>query len=159
LAQGISIYLLEFKNLLYLSLSNGICKILLSIVEHSTNRNSIPIHEKVPREEETPKDENNIVSLYNAWNLLLEEKPNPEAQISAAVPRAPHLEDCEMNTQRNLHHDNRAEDGGFPDWIVWNRSMGHILNENSSSELQISEQKNLGPNPPWVCHIKIRSNK
>lgn len=131
----------------------AIYKIILFTIENSKSRNSFTRHKKVPVEEERLKDDYSIESLYNTWSSLLDKKPKTEEQISATVPRAPHLEDCETNTQRNMHLDNRAEDGSFPDWTVWNGSMGRMLHENLSSEVDMSEQRELGPDPPWVCNI------
>ncbi|XP_078152500.1 uncharacterized protein LOC144547689 isoform X2 [Carex rostrata] len=107
------------------------------IVENSANRNTITIQEK---------DESSIVSLYKTWSLLIDKNSNHEAQIPAAVPRAPHLEDCEKNTQRNKHVDNRAENGSLPDWTIWKGYMARVLHENLSSE----EQIDLRPITPWI---------
>ncbi|KAF3341157.1 hypothetical protein FCM35_KLT10001 [Carex littledalei] len=111
------------------------------IVEHSANGNTITIQEK---------DESSIVRLYNTWSMLIDKKSNPEVDILAAVPRAPYLEDCEKNTQRNKLLDNRAENGSLPDWTIWKGYVARVLHENVSSEEQISEQRDLGPITPWI---------
>lgn len=89
------------------------------------------------------------MSLYKTWSLLIDKNSNHEAQIPAAVPKAPHLEDCEKNTQRNKRIDNHAENGSLPDWTIWKGYVAHVLHENLSSE----EQIDLRPITPWVYNI------
>ncbi|KAJ1692411.1 hypothetical protein LUZ63_009109 [Rhynchospora breviuscula] len=132
-----------------LNAHNSIFKNLsFSDAEHSTKGHSIIMKEDVLMEKK-PKYEGNIMTLYNAWSSWLDRKPNPEVQVLAALPTPPHLEDCEMITQRKMHLDNHAEDGSFPDWTL-KGSFGRVLHENLSSEAQISEWSDLGLYPPWI---------
>ncbi|KAJ3691506.1 hypothetical protein LUZ61_020670 [Rhynchospora tenuis] len=132
-----------------LNAHNSIFKNLsLSDAEHSTNGHSVTIKDNVLMEK-NPKYEDSIMTLYNAWSSWIDRKANPASQAPASLPRAPHLEDCELSIERNMHLDNFAADGSFPDWTL-KSSLGRVLHENLSSEVQISEWSDLEPNPPWI---------
>lgn len=110
-------------------------------------------------ESKTETDDERVSLLYSAWGALLTESVRDEREFwqkfglnRSSVPKAPHLENCQLSSQTNTRLDTRAENESFPPWTSWKGLLDMYPASAANEQLRyrhriISE----GAYPPWVC--------
>ncbi|KAJ4719749.1 Alpha-(1,6)-fucosyltransferase [Melia azedarach] len=109
-------------------------------------------------ESKTETDDERVSLLYSAWGALLTESVRDEREFwqkfglnRSSVPKAPHLENCQLSSQTNTRLDTRAENESFPPWTSWKGLLDMYPASAANEQLRyrhriISE----GAYPPWI---------
>lgn len=105
------------------------------------------------------KDEERISLLFSAWSAMLDKSKDIEGELfhgklkGNTVPKAPHLEDCKITVETNLHFDKRGENGSTPTWTIWRGLLGmKLLRKTLETGTMLSGYNATfeGAYPPWV---------
>ncbi|KAF6174789.1 hypothetical protein GIB67_031313 [Kingdonia uniflora] len=101
--------------------------------------------------------------LYSCWTAMLNESKDGAGELfrkvglsSSSAPKAPHFENCKLNTEVYGHLDNRRQENeNFPPWTNWeglfNRKTDGRTSSVDKEQQHFNHQaKSEDSNPPWI---------
>ena len=102
--------------------------------------------------------------LYSVWSALLNESIVQDSEFfqrfglsKSSVPKAPHFENCKLNTQVNKRLDARGKNGRFPPWTVWKGFLDIYPPSETDEQMRYLRRQAMskGSYPPWVCFLGL----
>ena len=102
--------------------------------------------------------------LYSVWSALLNESIVQDSEFfqrfrlsKSSVPKAPHFENCKLNTQVNKRLDARGKNGRFPPWTIWKGFLDIYTPSATDEQMRYlrRQAKSIGSYPPWVCILDL----
>ena len=102
--------------------------------------------------------------LYSVWSALLNESIVQDSEFfqrfglnKSSVPKAPHFENCKLNTQLNKCLDARGKNGRFPPWTVWKGFLDIYPPSETDEQMRYLRRQAMskGSYPPWVCFLGL----
>lgn len=97
--------------------------------------------------------------LYSVWSALLNESIVQDSEFfqrfglnKSSVPKAPHFENCKLNTQLNKRLDARGKNGRFPPWTVWKGFLDIYPPSETDEQMRYLRRQAMskGSYPPWI---------
>ncbi|RVW23755.1 hypothetical protein CK203_097569 [Vitis vinifera] len=75
----------------------------------------------------------------------------------SSVPKAPHFENCKLNTQLNKCLDARGKNGRFPPWTVWKGFLDIYPPSETDEQMRYLRRQAMskGSYPPWISTNEI----
>lgn len=106
-------------------------------------------------------DDESISLLYSAWSATLNEASDYLKDLRLredSVPKAPHLENCQLRAQVNQHLDKRFENENFPPWAGWKGLLATHPAAPTYEQLRHFRHQAIseGAYPPWVCFYYLQ---
>ncbi|KAJ9682509.1 hypothetical protein PVL29_018433 [Vitis rotundifolia] len=97
--------------------------------------------------------------LYSAWSALLNETIVEDSEFfqrfglsKSSVPKAPHFENCKLNTKVNERLDTRCKNGRFTPWTIWKGFLDIYPPSETDEQMIYLRQAAMskGSYPPWI---------
>ncbi|KAF5454777.1 hypothetical protein F2P56_024417 [Juglans regia] len=100
-------------------------------------------------------DDESISLLYSAWSATLNEASDYLKDLRLrkdSVPKAPHLENCQLRAQLNQRLDKRFENENFPPWAGWKGLLATHPAAPTYEQLRHFRHQAIseGAYPPWI---------
>ncbi|GMH07828.1 hypothetical protein Nepgr_009668 [Nepenthes gracilis] len=129
--------------------------------EGCTSKPRTGVREVVLRKKAGSQDSENVSLLYSAWGVLLNESEekaigdDPLRSLGLSrltVPKAPHLENCELRSQVNQRLDKRYGNESFPPWTIWRGLLDLYPAAELDEQLRYLRHQDIsdGAYPPWI---------